>query len=86
MRTRRSRLLHQGKNYSIICITQSFDVTSSGTAEVTIGPIRLDPSVKTLVDGALYSRSLRSQIKVTEKHQFRNADMVLTDKVIQVTE
>lgn len=42
----------------------SCDVACSGSAEVTIGPIRLDPTVKTLIEGALYSRSLRSQIKI----------------------
>jgi hypothetical protein len=53
---------------------------------VTIGPIRLDPTVKQLIEGALYSRSLRSQIKVLEKYCVRNVDMVLNDRTIKLTD
>jgi hypothetical protein len=53
---------------------------------VTIGPIRLDPTVKQLIEGALYSKSLRSQVKVLEKLAVRNIDMVLSDRTIRMTE
>lgn len=53
---------------------------------MTIGPIRLDPTIKALVDGALYSKSHRSQVKLLEKHQFRNASLILSDKTIKFVE
>lgn len=63
---------------------QSYDVACNGSAEVTIGPIRLDPTVKQLIEGALYSRSLRSHVKIIDKISTRSADMILTDRIIRI--
>lgn len=38
------------------------------------------------MDGALYDRSLRSQIKVAEKGVNKNVDMILTDKIVKFME
>lgn len=46
----------------------------------------INPITKKLIEGALYSKSLRSQVKVMEKHQFRDIEMLLTDKVFQFKE
>ena len=53
---------------------------------MTVGPIQINPITKKLIEGTLYSKSLRSQIKVMEKHQFRDIEMVLTDKIFQFKE
>jgi hypothetical protein len=53
---------------------------------VTVGPIRLDPTVKQLIEGALYSCSLRSQVKILDKLTTRNIDMILTNHVIKFTD
>lgn len=59
---------------------------TNGSAEVTIGPIRLDPTVKQLIEGALYSKSLRSQMTLLEKTESRRLDILLTDRVIKFTD
>lgn len=69
-----------------LLLSQSYDVACNGTAEVTIGPIRLDPTVKQLIEGALYSRSLRSHVKIYDKISSRSADMILTDRFIKITD
>ena len=42
--------------------------------------------LKNVIDGALYDKSLRSQIKVSEKSILRNVDMILTDKEMRFME
>ena len=42
--------------------------------------------LKNVIDGALYDKSLRSQIKVSEKNILRNVDMILTDKEMRFME
>ena len=50
---------------------------SRGEAEVTIGPIGIDVTMKRLIEGALYSNSLLSQVTVCEKDRKNNVSFRL---------
>ena len=51
----------------IKAIVRSVDDSIRGEAEVTIGPIGIDVMMKRLIEGALYSGTLLSQVIVCEK-------------------
>lgn len=76
----------QAKIVVLILLMQSYDVAFTGSAEVTVGPIRLDPAIKQQIEGALYSKSLRSQIKIAELNESRDADMVITNRSITISD
>ena len=54
---------------------QSSEDTIQSFAEVTIGPIRIDVMIRRLIDGALYSGSLLSQVVVAERDMRRNVTL-----------
>jgi len=58
----------------------------SGEAEATIGPIRIDPMLKRLIDGALYSESLLSQVIIVEGEEKFNVNLRLTKNTMEFTE
>ena len=45
----------------------SADTSLTAKADVTIGPIAIDVMIKRLLDGALYSGSLLSQVVLCER-------------------
>lgn len=49
---------------------------------MTIGPIRIDVMLKRLIDGALYSGTLLSQVTVVEARVKRNATIRLTSRTM----
>ena len=56
---------------------RSADASITAEAEVTIGPIAIDVMIKRLLDGALYSGSLLSQVVVCEKERRKDVTLRL---------
>lgn len=66
----------------IKAVVRSVDESVRGEAEVTIGPIGIDAMMKRLIEGALYSGSLLSQVTVCEKDRKNNVSLRLNTKSI----
>jgi hypothetical protein len=64
----------------IKAIVRSVDVTFRAEAEVTIGPIGIDVMMKRLIEGALYSGTLLSQVTVCERDRKNNITLRLNTK------
>ena len=64
----------------IKAVVKSVDATVKAQAEVTIGPIAIDAMMKRLIEGALYSNSLLSQVVVCEKDKKNNVSLRLNTR------
>jgi hypothetical protein len=62
------------------------DSALGGEAEATIGPIRIDPMLKRLIDGALYNQTLLSQIIIVEGEDKMNVNLRMGRNTLEFTE
>lgn len=65
---------------------RSADESIRAEAEVTIGPIGIDPMIKRLLDGALYSGNLLSQVVVCERERKCNVTLRLYNRTMEFME
>lgn len=66
----------------IKAVVKSVDDTVRAEAEVVIGPIGIDVMMKRLIEGAMYSGSLLSQVTVCEKDRKNNVSLRLNTRTI----
>lgn len=67
----------------IQAVVRSVDETIRAEAEVTIGPIGIDSMIKRIIEGALYSGSLLSQVVLHEKERSCNINVRLNARTIE---
>jgi hypothetical protein len=70
----------------IKAVVKSVDDTVRAEAEVIIGPIGIDVMMKRLIEGAMYSGSLLSQITVCEKDRKNNVSLRLNTRNMEFTD
>ena len=66
----------------IKAVVKSVDDTVRAEAEVVIGPIGIDVMMKRLIEGAMYSGSLLSQVTVCEKERKNNVSLRLNTRTM----
>lgn len=65
---------------------RSVDDQFRAEAEVTIGPIGIDVMIKRLIEGALYSGTLLSQVVVCERERRNNVTLRLNSTNMDFTD